>query len=524
MRVSLKSVLWWSFFLVFLLLAVQFLAELETSPIVWNDDGLSFSRELREDIGSLRNMLGRYIYWIFGIYVLIAAGVILLEEQNPDRAIIWLGTLLLFPFVGLAAYVIIGPNVRSAAHRWRVRKSLRHRSGTHRPPGPAEPGASRLQHLLAASCDAVPTIHNDVEILLNGERTFDAIEKALHDATDYIHMEYFSVASDELGTRIKNLLIDRARAGVKVRVLYDAVGSWHVGRAFLKELQDAGVEIYPFMPTAFARFRSTINNRDHRKIVVADGRVGFVGGLNIGDMYLGRDPKMGNWRDTHIQITGEAVRELNRAFLSHWDQCTAKYMDYREFSYAPAGEMEGAPLTVTIATSGPGKDFRAIADGYFHMIVSAQKRIWITTPYLVPGASISEALSIAAKSGIDVRILIPSKADHTLVFWASQFNVDQLLQSGIRIFSYQDGFIHAKTALMDESVVSVGTTNLDLRSLEVNYEVQAFIQSRDVAKKFEHTFLDDLKKSEEETLAKRRARPFHRKLQGAIGRLWSSLL
>jgi cardiolipin synthase len=521
-RVSLKTVLLWSFSLIFLLLAVQFLAELETSPIVWGEGGLSLSRELWRHIYALRNMLKRYIYWFLGFHALIAALVIFLEEQNPDRAIIWLGTLLLFPFVGLAAYVIVGPDVRGASHRWRVRRTSRRRSGARSSAAPEPVTSPSLEHLLTASCDALPTVHNGVEILLNGERTFRAIEKALYNATGYIHMEYFSVASDELGTRIKDLLIGRARSGVKVRVLYDAVGSWHVGRHFLKELREAGVEIHPFMPTAFARFRSSVNHRDHRKIVVADGRVGFVGGLNIGDMYMGKDPRMGNWRDTHIQITGEAVRELNRAFLSHWGQCTAKYMDYHRFSYVPAGEMEDTPLT--IATSGPGKDFRAIADGYFHMIASAQKRIWITTPYLVPGTVISTALSVAAKSGVDVRIVIPSKADHTLVFWASQFNVDQLLRSGVRIFSYQDGFIHAKTAVMDGSIVSVGTTNLDLRSLEVNYEVQAFIRSRDVAEKFERAFLDDLEKCEEETLAKRHARPFRQKLQGAIGRLWSSLL
>jgi cardiolipin synthase len=509
-----------SFSLVFLLLAVQFLAGLETSPIVWDDGGPSLSRELWRHIYALRNMLKRYIYWILGFHALIAALAVFLEEQNPDRAIIWLGTLLLFPFVGLAAYVIIGPNLRNASHRWRVRRTSRRRSGDH--PSALPSASPSLEHLLAVSCNALPTARNDVEVLLNGERTFRAIEKALYNATDYIHMEYFSFASDELGTQIKNLLIARSRSGVKVRVLYDAVGSWHVGRGFLKELRDAGVEIHPFMPTAFARFRSSVNHRDHRKIVVADGRVGFVGGLNIGDMYMGKDPQMGNWRDTHIQITGEAVAELNRAFLFHWGQCTSKYMDYRRFSYAPPGEMEDTPLT--IATSGPGRDFRAIADGYFYMIASAQKRIWITTPYLVPGAVISAALSVAAKSGVDVRIIIPSKADHTLVFWASQFNVDQLLQNGVRIFSYRDGFIHAKTAVMDGSIVSVGTTNLDLRSLEINYEVQAFIRSCDVAEKFERAFLDDLEKCEEETLGKRHARPFHQKLQSAVGRLWSSLL
>lgn len=523
MRFSLKSVLLWSFFLIVLLLLTQFLSGLQTSPIVWGEEGLSLSHELWGHIYALWAVLRRYVYWILGGYALLAALVIFLEEQNPDRAIIWLATLLLFPFVGLLAYIVIGPDVRSVGHRWRVHRTSRRRSRV-RALGEVEgPDAkSGLERLLAASCGAVPTKRNSVEMLLDGEATFGAIEKALYNAEDYIHMEYFSIASDGLGTKIKNLLLERVKAGVSVRVLYDAVGSWHMGRPYIEELRSAGVEIEPFMPTAFARFRSSINHRDHRKIIVVDGRLGFVGGLNIGDMYLGLKPKMGYWRDTHIQVSGEAVRELNREFLSHWGQCTGKYMDYHGFAYVPPTEADTTP--VQIATSGPGKDFRAIADGYFYMIASAERRIWITTPYLVPGSSICTALIVAAKSGIDVRIIIPSEADHTLVFWASQFNVDQLLRSGVRIFSYRNGFIHAKTAVMDGAIVSVGTANLDTRSLEVNYEIQAFIRSRSVAEEFERAFLDDLEKCHEETLANRQNRPFYKKVQDAVGRLWSSLL
>lgn len=519
MRFSLKSILYWSFFLIVLLLGVQFIMGLHSSPIVWGEEGLSLSRELWGHIYALLGTLRKYIYWILGAYALLAALVIFLEEQNPDRAIVWLGVLLLFPFVGLAAYVAFGPNAHSVGHRWRI-----HRTSRKRPPGrigksTAEPG---LERLLSVSCGAVPTLRNSVEILLDGENTFRAIEKALYNARKYIHMEYFSIASDELGVRIKDLLIDRARAGVKVRLLYDAVGSWHMGREFVNELRSAGVEVQAFMPTAFVRFRSSINHRDHRKILVVDGREGFVGGLNIGDMYLGKNPEMGNWRDTHAMITGEAVVELNRAFLTQWGHCTGKYMDWRCFDYVAPAQMETVP--VQIATSGPDSGYRAVADGYFYIISSARKRVWITTPYLVPGASISTALIVAAKSGIDVRIIIPSKADHTLVFWASQFNVDRLLQAGVRVFSYRDGFIHSKTMVADGDVASVGTTNLDIRSLEVNYEAQAFIRSQKIAEEFERTFLDDLEKCEEETVAKRRCRSLLKKIQAAIGRLWSALL
>ena len=523
---SIKKALLWSFSFIGLLLLIQFIVGLNTSPIVWGDDGVSLSRELWEHIYALRGMFERYIYWMLALYVLLAALVIFLEEQNPDRAIIWLGILLFFPFLGLIAYVLIGPDVRSAAQRWRVHKMVRRRPHNHQQKNHSDhtdlSKTSSLERLLAATCEAVPTTRNEVKMLLNGPETFECIEKALCSAQDNIHMEYFSFASDELGTRIKDLLVDRARAGVQVRLLYDSVGSWHLGRECIQEMRIAGVEVFPFMPMAFARFRSSVNHRDHRKILVVDGRLGFLGGLNIGDTYMGKNPKIGNWRDTHVEIRGDAVRELDRAFLYHWEQCTGQCMDICGLSYAPTSEIENTP--VQIATSGAGKDFRAIADGYHYMISSARKRIWITTPYLVPGGSISTALAVAAKSGVDVRIIIPSKADHRLVFWASQFNVDQLLRNGVRIFSYKDGFVHAKTMVADGEIVSVGTTNLDVRSLEINHEIQAFIHSRDVALDFERAFLDDTAKSEEETIEKRSSRPFYKKLQGAIGRLASSLL
>ena len=325
---------------------------------------------------------------------------------------------------------------------------------------------------------------------------------------------------------------------MEVRFLYDAVGSWHIGREYVGELRAAGVKVRAFMPVAFARFRSGLNHRDHRKIVVVDGGVGFVGGLNVGDMYLGGDPRMGRWRDTHLRLEGPAVRELERVFLELWGQCvggadkTGGKTDEAECGGPESGEnggedgkkdvVEGVP--VQIASSGPGPAFRAIADGYFQMIASARRRVWITTPYLVPGEALSNALSIAARSGVDVRVIIPSKADHTLVFWASQFNVDTLLRNGVRVFSYKGGFVHAKTMVADSEVASVGTANLDVRSLEINYEVQAFMRSRELAAQLETAFLDDQELCEEESLSGRRSRPLIQKVQAAVGRLWSALL
>ena len=538
MRISLRALVGCTLLLLAAFVCWRYLASLRESPVRWVEGGLALSEEVWGQFRSLWDEVQRYVYWILGVYVVVAALTVFFEESNPDRANLWLFTLLLFPYIGLAAYLFFGPNVRSVPHRWRVFRSSRRRS-KNRSGRAAPEAADGLERLLEVSSGAVPTRGNAVRILLDGERTFSAIEEALASARRTIHMEYFSVAHDELGTRIKKLLIDRARAGVKVRFLYDAVGSWRIGREYVDELRAAGVQVRAFMPVAFARFRSGLNHRDHRKIVVVDGGVGFVGGLNVGDMYLGRDPRMGRWRDTHLRLEGPAVRELDRVFLELWGQCVGGKANKTESggpeSPSPTpdggetggengkkGPVEGVP--VQIASSGPGPTFRAIADGYFQMIASACRRVWITTPYLVPGETLSNALSIAARSGVDVRVIIPSKADHTLVFWASQFNVDTLLRNGVRVFSYKGGFVHAKTMVADSEVASVGTANLDVRSLEINYEVQAFMRSKELAAQLESAFLDDQELCEEESLSGRRNRPLIRKVQAAVGRLWSALL
>ena len=522
MRISLKSLLGYALLLLAVLVCWRYLASLRESPVRWVQGGLALSQEIWGQLNALWGAVRRYIYWILAAYAVVAALTVFFEESNPDRANLWLFTLLLFPFVGLAAYMFFGPDVRSVPHRWRVfRRSRRRRRGRGRVSSDAPNG---LERLLEVSSGAVPTCGNELRLLLDGEETFSAIEEALISARHSIHMEYFSVAHDELGTRIKDLLTDRARAGVRIRFLYDAVGSWRIGRDFVEELRAAGVEVRAFMPVAFARFRSGLNHRDHRKIVVVDGEVGFLGGLNIGDMYLGRDPRMGRWRDTHLKLEGPAVSELDRVFWELWEQCVGPVAERDDCELRPPPPPREGGVAVQIASSGPGPTFRAVADGYFQMITSARRRVWITTPYLVPGETLSNALSIAARSGVDVRMIVPSKADHTLVFWASQFNVDALLRNGVRVFSYKGGFIHAKTMVADSEVASVGTTNLDVRSLEINYEVQAFVRSKSLAADLETAFLDDLERCEEESLAGRRGRPLVQKAQAAVGRLWSALL
>ncbi len=266
--------------------------------------------------------------------------------------------------------------------------------------------------------------------------------------------------------------------------------------------------------------RRELNYRNHRKILIVDGRVGFVGGLNIGDEYLGHHPQMGYWRDTHLMIKGEAVYSLQSYLLTDWEFVSKKLIE-GEIYYPRVGK--SAEQIMQIAASGPDSDWMSILHSYFTMISTAEKRIWITTPYLVPEESLMMGLKTAALSGIDVRIIIPSKADHMMVYWASRAHIEELLEAGVRIYTYQKGFIHSKILLVDGIGASVGTANLDIRSLEINFEVSAFIYDKLVVNKLEIDFKNDLKDSLEINLEEYTKRSLWTKFMESFGRLVSPL-
>ncbi|MBQ6110767.1 MAG: cardiolipin synthase [Synergistaceae bacterium] len=349
------------------------------------------------------------------------------------------------------------------------------------------------------------TLNNNIRLLLSGHETFSAIKNALSHAERFINLEYFSFHDDETGNAIKNILMERSRKGVTVRMILDSAGSWRLSKRFKRELKDSGINLQMFMPFTI--------HRDHRKIITVDGITGFLGGFNIGDVYLKQ------WRDTHLKIKGDAVHELERIFFSMWNK---GHHDSELFRPCIDGSCDDVP--VRIIAGGTGKEFRAVADEYVRIINSAKKRIWITTPYFVPDKKFLNALHMAALNGVDVRIIIPSWSNHPLVSWASQSYIDSLLRHGIKIFIYRDRFIHAKTLIADSHVASVGTANLDALSFEINYEVQAFVYSTRLVRELEDVFIQDLSNCTEETKEKRINRPFISKIKSGIGRLLSSYL
>ncbi len=481
---------------------------------------------------SLFKSVARFFNIIFTGNIVLIAFFIFVENKNPSRTIAWLLVLFLIPWLGFVLYIVLGRNTFK-----RKKSKQKHLSDQQRSKDIAQYQSelfseidvfnnekklnNKLVNLLLKNSNAIFTVNNSLEILTNGQATFSSIIDAIKKAEHHIHLEYFIIKDDEIGRVIKNLLMDKAQAGVAVRVIYDSVGCWKLSQQYLTDLKEAGVEVFAFFPVIFPILSEDLNYRNHRKIIVIDGSVGFVGGLNIGDEYLGRSKKLGFWRDTHLRIEGEAVLSLQRTFLNDWAFVSQQSIpESRE--YQPVSQEYGSSI-VQIVESGPDSDWFAILQAYFQMISSAEKRIWITTPYLVPQEGVMLGLKTAALSGVDVRIIIPDKADHFFVYWASQDNIEELLEAGVKIYQYKNGFIHSKIIIVDGICASVGTANLDYRSLEINFEVNAFIYDEQAINTLESDFSNDIADSQEIMLSVFRNRKWYYKVLEASGRLVSPL-
>ncbi|MDR2885254.1 MAG: cardiolipin synthase, partial [Rikenellaceae bacterium] len=357
------------------------------------------------------------------LYVLLVIGIIAMlihEKRDPTKALAWILLIALVPVVGIVVYMVFGRN-------YRKRKMF------------SRKGLTDLEHLeklseqqfdllkstddealpngLRENCDMISlllnnnksllTIHNRVRVLNNGKETFPAIFDALREAKESIHLEYYIFENDRLGERVGKILMEKAQKGIEVRLIYDDVGSWSLTQGYVRKLRAAGVKVGCFMPVAFPWLTSTVNYRNHRKIIVVDGRVGFTGGINIAERYL-RGNRLGRWRDTHLKIEGEAVSMLQGIFIMDWYFVTGEVMDYRK--YLPENTItELSPLQ--IASSGPDSDWASIMQAFFLAITKAQKHIYISTPYFLPNQAIMTALKVAALSGVDVRVMIPSRSD-----------------------------------------------------------------------------------------------------------------
>ena len=375
--------------------------------------------------------------------------------------------------------------------------------------------------LLLNNSKALLTLHNQVEIFQTGKKTFQAIIDTIDKAEDSIHLVFYIIASDRIGNIIKEKLIKKARSGVEVRLIYDDVGSWRTSRKFINELKDAGVEVHPFMKVKFPFLTSKANYRNHRKIIVIDGKVAFMGGMNIADRYLEGDESLGMWYDTVLRIDGDTVKMLQIVFLTDWFFVSKKIVSGKDKYFPEHIIPETHPIQVTV--SGPDSDWASIMQAFFTAITHAKKHIYISTPYFVPNESILTALKTASLSGVDVRIVLPGKSDSTVVYWSSMSYVSELLNAGIKVYLFQNGFNHSKILMIDTSFSSVGSANMDIRSFEDNFEIMAMIYNAEVTEKLENQFFRDIKRSKKINATHWNKRPLRQSFNESVARMFSPL-
>ena len=526
MRLTLKRVFfiaWIAFILGSIPSITVFLKEFASFSF---ETGVMLSPRFHAAASEIAGAVRQYAWHILIAYTIIISMVIFMENQNPDRTILWLLTLALLPVAGLLIYFIFGPEFSYQ----KVKKRFAPGKGLP-PPASETSGDSRLllERLLFTSSGAEIMPNNKIKIFTDGREKFDALKADIRRATCCINMQYFVIKDDYLGQEISEELAAAARRGVKIRLLYDAVGSFQLPRGFIRRLAEAGVECHSFMPMSFPRLRRKMNFRNHRKIAVIDNTIAYTGGFNIGKEYLGDGP-LGYWRDTHVRFEGDAVQDINKIFLQDWcfrsgDDPTL-ITDERAADFCEplpvTPEAQVPPLPMQVVASGVNSPWHPISQGFFNMIARAGERMWITSPYFVPGASFMRAVTSTALAGVDVRLLLPSKKDHFLVFWGSRSNYENLLRAGVRIFLYKKGFIHAKILLADDEISSVGTCNMDERSLHINFENQLFIYDKDVNAEFAAQFEKDLDDSQEIELDEWVKRPLWQKVIESFARIFSA--
>lgn len=467
--------------------------------------------------------------------ILLAIALIFLERRDATSTWAWLMVLFFIPFFGFFIYLMFGRRLREKhLFRWEGRNkigidklidyqttSIENNTLTFRQPEMEKYNDMIYLHL--RNNDAVLTQDNDIEIFNNGNAKFAALLEDLERAQDHIHIQYYIFRLDDLGKEILEVLIQKAKEGVEVRLLFDDMGSRGVYKRHFHELTRHGGKVEAFFPSILPLINTRLNYRNHRKIVVIDGKIGYLGGFNVGDEYLGKSKKFGYWRDTHLRIEGSAVHPIQTRFILDWNQAAPNEdIEYAD-KYFPPIPIKGN-VGMQIVSSGPDSEWEQIKDGYLKMIFRAKKYIYIQSPYFIPDISFLDALRIACLSGVDVRIMIPNKPDHIFVYWATYSNVGHLLKAGAKIYIYENGFLHAKKIVIDDEVATVGTANIDVRSFKLNFEVNAFIYDHNTSHKLAELFEQDLLQSTELTLEIYNERSLVIRLKESVANLISPIL
>lgn len=488
---------------------------------------------------SIWSFLGQAWRWvwdnIFYINIILAVFIVFFQRRDPKAVWTWLLALYFLPIVGFIFYLLICQDYRKQK-MFRIKdvedtlnRMLSQqedelvRRKTYIQDTVLQEYVDLALYNLEAN-GAVYTRGNDIQVFTDGVAKFEDLKEEIKKAEKYIHMEYYIIQNDSLFDEISGLLMEKAREGVEVRLLYDAMGCRMMPPWVMHRLKRAGVKVAVFFPAILKWFQVRVNYRNHRKIVVIDGRVGYVGGFNIGEEYISKSKKFGYWRDTHLKMWGPSVMGLQLRFVLDWN-FAAKDNLFRDAKYFREEENDRhGDKGVQIVASGPDSRSQEIRDNYLRLIHKAKDHVYIQTPYFVPDEAILSALIIAAKSGVDVRLMIPCKPDHPFVYWASYSYIWDLLEAGAKCYTYQNGFLHSKLVTADGLVACCGTANMDIRSFQLNFEVNAVIFDRDTTEELERAFLKDIERSKEITRELYAQRSLVVRMKEQVSRLLSPLL
>lgn len=480
----------------------------------------------------MQNYLISFSWWaaivILAAYVLTVVAcivVVLKENRNPIRSLAWVIALIFLPVAGLVFYLFFGRSLKNMhmISRHKKRKLMR-ATGTKnvnlREVGLSDErrGLVVLSHSLAK---ARFTINNDIRIFTNGSEKFAALKDDLRAARHTILLQYYIFSDDRLGTEIAEILMEKARAGVKVMVIYDHVGSFGTSNRFFKRMREAEVDVHPFFRVSFPQLANRINWRNHRKLVIIDRKIGYLGGMNIADRYVMPTDGTPAWRDTHFRLQGDIVESMVLSFAIDWAFMGQPIED--KDANVPDNEIRNQ-RGMQLVTSGPVDNWDNLSLCFLKAISTAKKSIYLQTPYFLPTDALQHALEAAALSKVDVRIMLPARCDSRLLQFASFSYVTQCLRAGIKVYLYSPGMLHAKTLIIDDDLVASGSTNFDFRSLENNFEATLFVYDRDVNRRMRDIFFDDVAKSTKLTYAMWHKRPLLQRLTESVVRLLSPIL
>ncbi|MEG0470984.1 MAG: cardiolipin synthase [Solibacillus sp.] len=472
---------------------------------------------------------------LYALNFFFALFVVFISRKSPSSAWAWLLILFFIPIVGFILYLLFGRNLRKKHFvRWMTfnqnetlpvfdeQMEQLHAKAFEFPNSVTK----EHQQLIQMNVDynqALLSTHNEVDILSEGKGKFDALIKDIEQAKESIHMQYYIFKMDQIGKSIYDALVLKAQQGVEVKVIYDDLGSRKLEKKHFQELIDAGGEVEAFFSSYFTLLNPRINFRNHRKLVIIDGQIGYIGGFNVGEEYACLNEKIGYWRDTHLKIKGHSVYSMQAHFIFDWHQARNEMLEEVDIKYFPSFEVDNL-LPVQIVSSGPDTECESIKNSYIRMILSAKRYIYIQSPYFVPDEAFLHAIQIAASSGVDVRIMTPAVTDHPFVYGANSAYGGEMLKFGGRIFRYEKGFLHAKMMVIDDEISTIGTANIDVRSFSLNFEINAILFDEEFAKKCRILFEKDQQNSFEMTSDRYENRDNWTKVREAVSRLISPIL